>query len=419
MPKADLIKPGIVILMVLVFSVGVGHLLVLRFESGDVYPPYSSLRSDPLGTRVLFEGFNNLPGVKADRNYRQLTRVNFKPNTTLLYIGIPGPDFDYVPRKSSAAIDRLTAGGGRLVLTFFPEIERFAPKSPAGDQRNGEAKNEHPGRRGGKDSAGSRQSIQSESLSLKRQWGFDTDFEKREDGKQVDESYQTAVTDITGLPSPLVWHSAMFFKNLDTAWNILYTNNDRPVIIERPFGNGAIILVSDSFLFSNEALHSDRQTLLLSRLVGPNSTILFDETHFGIVKQQNVAALIRQYKFHWFVFIIVLMAILFVWKNSVHFVPPRKSSDGIEFNDPSEERDYLSGLISLLRSNISPAKILGVCREEWQAGHQKNAGLSATKIRQINDIIKKGDSVLSKKTRNPVAAYNAIRNIILKDNQNE
>ena len=129
MQKADFIKPGIVILMVLVFAFGVGHLLVLRFESGDVYPPYSSLRSDPLGTRVLFEGLNNLPGVNADRNYRQLARVNFKPNTTLLYIGIPGTDFDYVPRKSSAAIDRLTAGGGRLVLTFFPEIERSAPRS--------------------------------------------------------------------------------------------------------------------------------------------------------------------------------------------------------------------------------------------------------------------------------------------------
>jgi hypothetical protein len=417
--KADFIKPGIVILMVLVFAFGVGHLLVLRFENGDVYPPYSSLRSDPLGTRVLFEGLNNLAGVNADRNYRQLSRVNFKPNTTLLYIGIPGTTFDYVPRKSSAAIDRLTAGGGRLVLTFFPEIKRPAPKSHEGDPRNGETKSEHPGGRVGGDSEGSRRSTQGESLSLRRQWGFDIDFAKREDGTQGDESYQPAVTDIPSLPSPLVWHSTMFFKGLDTAWKILYTNNDRPVIIERPFRNGTIVLVSDSFGFSNEALYSDRQSLFLSRLIGPNSTILFDESHFGIVKQQNVVALIRQYKFHWFVFIIILMALLFVWKNSVHFIPPRKTSDSIEFSDPSKDRDYVRGLISLLRRNIKPDEILGVCREEWVADNKKNESLSPTKINQINDIIKGGASALSKKRMNPVAGYNAIRNIILKDNQNE
>ena len=42
------------------FCYGVAHLLVLRFQTGDVYAPYSTLRSDPLGTRVLFESLASM-----------------------------------------------------------------------------------------------------------------------------------------------------------------------------------------------------------------------------------------------------------------------------------------------------------------------------------------------------------------------
>ncbi|WP_075088131.1 hypothetical protein [Verrucomicrobium spinosum] len=35
-----------------------------RFSAGDAYPPYSSLRSDPLGSRVLFESLDRLDGTQ-------------------------------------------------------------------------------------------------------------------------------------------------------------------------------------------------------------------------------------------------------------------------------------------------------------------------------------------------------------------
>ena len=37
------------------FVLGVIYLFLLRFEAGDVYPPYSSLRADPLGTMAWYE----------------------------------------------------------------------------------------------------------------------------------------------------------------------------------------------------------------------------------------------------------------------------------------------------------------------------------------------------------------------------
>ena len=47
-------------LLAAVFLAAVSYLMVLRFESGDVYPVYSSLRSDPLGTRAFYDSLEDL-----------------------------------------------------------------------------------------------------------------------------------------------------------------------------------------------------------------------------------------------------------------------------------------------------------------------------------------------------------------------
>lgn len=48
--------------IVLLFAFGLVQLFRWRFEAGDVYPPYSSLRTDPMGTQALFESFQAIPG---------------------------------------------------------------------------------------------------------------------------------------------------------------------------------------------------------------------------------------------------------------------------------------------------------------------------------------------------------------------
>ena len=54
------------------FFYGVTRLFVLRYEKGDVYPPYSSLRADPLGVKGIYEALDGLSGVEASRNFRAL-----------------------------------------------------------------------------------------------------------------------------------------------------------------------------------------------------------------------------------------------------------------------------------------------------------------------------------------------------------
>ena len=70
----------------LAFAVGVVHLFQLRFSVGDVYPPYSTLRADPLGAEVFFDALAGQPGLGVERNLRPLDLLGKPP------FGAPGRD---------------------------------------------------------------------------------------------------------------------------------------------------------------------------------------------------------------------------------------------------------------------------------------------------------------------------------------
>ncbi|MGD8493987.1 MAG: hypothetical protein PVH44_10295, partial [Desulfobacterales bacterium] len=72
MPKANIIRAVAFVVIFLGFVLGVIQLFLLRFEAGDVYPAYSTLRSDPLGGRAFYRGLENLRNTSIERNYRQL-----------------------------------------------------------------------------------------------------------------------------------------------------------------------------------------------------------------------------------------------------------------------------------------------------------------------------------------------------------
>ena len=72
-------KPLLSLLLALVlfavFAAGIARLFVLRYEIGDIYPPYSSLRTDPLGTKVFAAALDDLPGIEVRRNFKPLPKL--------------------------------------------------------------------------------------------------------------------------------------------------------------------------------------------------------------------------------------------------------------------------------------------------------------------------------------------------------
>lgn len=130
------ILPSLFLLVVAVlFLYGVTKLLVLRFEKGDIYPPYSSYRSDPMGAKAFYEGLGLLPGVKAVRNVEPLRNVSGLSEATVFLFGIQGSLFFAMGNTSVKALEDAALEGGRVVISFVPSEPHRAPPSKKSEKK--------------------------------------------------------------------------------------------------------------------------------------------------------------------------------------------------------------------------------------------------------------------------------------------
>jgi hypothetical protein len=391
------IRSVLLVLLLIAFLFGVGHLFVLRFQTGDVYPAYSSLRSDPLGTRVLYESLENLGDLTLGRNYHFLHSLKPEPDTTLFYLGTPADDSYPVPRDLIEVFDRLAESGGRLVMSFLP-IKQKRKKKAKVEKESESQKVEN---------IECRETSKKNSLiSIKKHWGIGFEFNQNLPVKDGSYLALDAVSSRPDLPPVISWHSNLYFDLQDKSWQVLYTSDGHPVMIERPFGKGSLALCADSFLISNEALRSERHPQLLVWLLGHNSKVLFDEAHFGIYKQPSVAALLRHYRFHRVLWVLAVMALLFVWKNAAYFVPPRK--DVVPSGaDVVSDKDYTRGLIAMLRRNIPGSEILQVCGQEWERTFKNDKRVQAEAFERVKEILRL-QALSSQKRMDAVNGYRKI-----------
>ena len=401
MSKTNAIRSVLLVLLLIAFLFGLGHLFVLRFRTGDVYPAYSSLRSDPLGTRVLYESLENLGDITLQRNYRLLHSLKPGPDTTFFYLGTAADGYDPVPQELIEVFDRLTQSGGRLVVSFLPINKKHEKKAKLKKEPESQKVEAVEGRN---------KSKKNTLISIKKHWGIGFEFNQNLAVK--DGSYLTldAVSNRRDLPPVISWHSNLYFDLLDKSWQVLYASEGHPVMIERRFGKGSLVLSADSFFISNEALRSERQPQLLVWLLGRNSKIIFDEAHFGIYKQPSVAALLRHYRFHWVFLVLAVMALLFVWKNAVYFVPPRKD-DIPSGADVLSDKDYTRGLIAMLRRNIPGNEILQVCGQEWERTFKKDKRVQSAVFGRVKEILRT-QALSSKKRMDAVPGYRKISRTI-------
>jgi len=383
-------------LLLLLFVVGVARLFILRFESGDVYPAYSSLRSDPLGARALYESLENLNGIRVHRNYKILESLRFEPGTTFFYFGSSATGNDLVPEKLVKVFDRLTQSGGRLVLTFLPVTKSNSAALP---HENSESQRVEGGRE-------SKDTAPNKLVSIKKHWGIGLAFKENLPLKDDKHLAIEATSNRRDLPPVISWHTNLYFDLYVNDWQPVYSYEGLPLIVERSYGKGSILLCADSFFISNEALWSERHPQLLVWLIGGNSRIIFDETHFGIYKQPSVAQLLRHYRFHWFFAALAVLALLFIWKSASYFVPPPQD-DVLAGADVVSEKDYTQGLIALLRRNIAGSQVLQVCAREWEQTFKKNPRIRAAGFEHVKGIIET-ESNASKKSKDPVSGYQKI-----------
>jgi hypothetical protein len=380
------------LIVVALFVYGATHLLILRFEKGDVYPPYSSYRSDPLGTKAFYEALGLLRGVETMRQVEPLQERSGLPETTLFLFGARTLRFPAMQEASVKALEEGVLGGGRIVISFVPIHEEPGPPSVEKKKKKCPQESVH------QEKDEEEELLGREIADLAKRWGVETELSVK---KNTEARLSLPEKE---LPSPLPWHSTLVFQPQDPAWRILYTRAEKPVLIERSYGKGTIVLSSDSFFLSNEAMKMARYPQLLSWLCGPHRKIVFDETHLGVSKSPGVATLLRKYGLGPFFISLIVLALLAVWKQAARLVPVYEEEEKATVD---AGKDAFTGFTNLLRRNIPPDHILSACLEEWKRSFTHGKQDLSSRLPQIQEIIA-ADRAQPKKDRNPVKVYRKI-----------
>ena len=434
MLRKPLLSLLLALLLVGAFVYGVTRLFLLRYEVGDIYPEYSSLRSDPLGTKAIADALDALPNVDIQRNFKPLPKLQADKPVTLVYTGVP--NYAVWTQPELAKFDSLVVSGSRAVLTFYPveheptekqekhaaDAERLRKekkndqqrakyrkknaddkkkadeeKKPADDKTPGDDSKPADSKDGNKDAdkqkddgktgdkkngkkASEPREVQEGYVvfdDVAKRWGLSFGYikpEKKDKNAKTDKKdYQREATLFEPgghLEPEIAWHTVLCFRNLKPQWKVLYTCNNEPVVIERKYGEGSIILVADAYVISNEALRKDRQPKLLSRIFSGPSPVVFDEDSHDLHDNPGIASLARKYRLHGVVAGLLLLAGLFVWKNGVRFIPAYEPQ--FADRDVVAGKESGEGFVNLLRRSIAPSAIFNVCVSEWRKAFARN-----------------------------------------------
>lgn len=335
----------LLVLLVVAFGAGLTWLLLLRFDAGDVYPPYSSLRSDPLGSRALFEALASLR-VTVRRNYASLPEGADAAGATVLLLGCESAAWQFQTENDLLEMERFMTGGGRLVVAFSPLVT-----DPGFERQLSSAPKKEP--------------PVPLLVSLRERWGVAFRFANLPRPGDDSPGREASLVDVgASLPPSIAWHTGVAFDRLAPVWSVLYARKGRPVVIVRPYGRGTLVLSSDSYPFSNEAVRKERQPELLSWWIGSARTVLFDETHLGLRENPGVMTLIRRYRLHGVVLAALVLAGLHLWRTATSF-PPVVDEEPPDAVVTVAGRDSFAGLVNLMRRGIPPSRLLRVCIEEW------------------------------------------------------
>lgn len=425
------------------FAAGIWHLFALRFRSGDIYQPYSSLRADPLGAKVLYQSLQE-SGVKVSRSFVPPEKLDADPDTTIFLLGhsaYMGHLYRILDPEETSSLRSFIRNGGRVVITLLPQqtttsifniddenedkTTEDSGKSAKPDDKKDPV---NPGPAGqlpdkkqkGKDTAtkpvitkpGKNKSARRSEEEKKRE--LQTTANKWLDAEVactalIGEGLANLSTNaaIPGLPSSISCHTTAHFANPDPEkWNVIYHRRNMPVIIERKFGRGSLVLSTPTYFVSNEAMRNERQTALLMWLMDGRGRALFDEFSHGVTANPNTASLLRAFRMHWFIASLLILALLFVWKNSFSLVPPNEADEDRNHGHRAG-KDSLSGLVNLLRRNIDIASILGASVARWKHNlGTKGRLINARKIEMVDA------TMITKGTNVPIEAYNEICRIV-------
>jgi hypothetical protein len=413
LPKRPKTNPVAWLVLLLVLTAGgaaLQHILQARYESGEGYPQYSSMRADPLGTRALWESVNQLQGVTASRNFADLKFLEGNRRKTLILAGLSAKDFNESHALNTRALTLFASGGGRVIIALEPKIKEGRLER-VGENAEKQARRELTQQKPEKQSspaptpktAPKRNGPEPVNATLAQAFRIKTkavDFVLGPNGGHILTPGPTSRLASEELPR---WFSNDFFERLEASsylemadlpaagtWNEVATKDGKWVVAERRMGAGSIVLCSDRYFLSNEALWKEPRAAFLSWLFGGATEVVFEETHFGygIGDSEGVMTLARRYGMQGLFFVGFLLFVLAVWRQSFSLVPPDPMEDlGHWRQDAIAGHSAASGLEGLLRRGIPARDLLKRCWEAWEASKAATSSIPQVRRDTVRELI--------------------------------
>jgi hypothetical protein len=293
-------------LLAAVFTFALIHAFSIHLAGGTVYPPYSSLRSNPDGAKLLYDSLARTAGIAVSRNYFPLEYLD-QTQATVLLLGVDAEQFAD-PKGYPEDMEHLAGRGDRAVAT----LRWSGDKAP-----------DH-------------------TEDLDKRWHIKYVFDAE----------------------PKHPHRLSF--NAGAEWSVLNRDGDKILAVERHFQKGSMVLLSESRDFSNAATVAMDRLAVVSAAIGDNQRVVFDEQHFGIAESGTVVGLARRFGLGGMAIGLAFCAALFIWKNASSFPPPAASASPATLAG----RTSISGLHTLLSRHIRPADLAATCWSEWLAGNR-------------------------------------------------
>ena len=288
--------------LTIVLAGGIIQILRLRVQSNDLLPEYSTRRTDPNGLSVLFDSLEGTGAIPVTRSNRPPSLIQ-NADATLVFAGVDL--FNQLGGDSTISeLEALAGKGNRVVVAVSRAPSRFEKVRPVWDVH---------------------------LIAMPR-----TDSEDDDD-------------------EPLRWPA---YFQAGPEWQVNRSEKDHPVVIERKFATGSVVLFASTWPLTNEAMVQDRRTELLAALFNGKPGVIFDESHLGLEESGTVMALSHRFHLQGFLAGLLLLSCLFVWSNLAGFPPDRS------FPAARTGRDSLSGLSILLARNVPEKNLIDACLSE-------------------------------------------------------
>jgi len=369
-PDSPNILKALAAAMFVVFAGAGLWLLFLAFEIGDVYPPFSSHRSELDGTEVLYEALERFPDLHVSRHYGPAGSGSASTDTTMIVAGFSGVNWYFADEDELRELLRAADRGTRLVMALDPSSAAVLALLKKTKGQKGKAPK-------GKEEKKPVQPIGERLLRVTVSFKAGQQLTNLRE-RTVKQSFMVLEEKGEPLPNRLPWRAPCYLEPRDPGWKTLYSWDGRPVILRRPYGKGEIVLIADSFLLTNRAMWEDRHPEFLSWLINGRRAVLFYERHLGVAEDPGVAWLMRRYNLDGVVAALLIITVLFVWRNSVPLVPIRAAAEA-----PESARTVSRGssLLALVSRSLPASEVLQVCVDEWKKTERPS--------REVSDRIEK------------------------------